>query len=452
MNYPIWDVPVIGGGLLIGFVSILHAFVSHFAIGGSLFLVLTERKAYRENDLRILDYVKLHSRFFLLLTLVFGAITGVGIWFTIGLVHPPATSALIHIFVWAWAIEWVTFLIEISAAFIYYYTWERLDRRTHLIVGWIYFVAAWLSLAVINGILSFMLTPGQWILTRNFWDGFFNPTYLPSLVLRTAVCFALAGLYALLTASRLQQEELREKLVRYAARWLAPAFVVLPLAGVWYISRIPPLAREVSMGGAAAVTIFAGLSIVFSIIIFSFAYFGPYRNPKQFPFPFAVMFLLIGLLATGVTEWVREAVRKPYIIYDYMYSNAFLVAHEGQYRLEGSLTQAKWVVTRKLTDANIIPAGRDLFELQCQSCHTIDGYNAIRPLLRNWPEDYIDHQLENLQTLKGFMPPFLGTPGERRALARWLATLNGNVLMGAASGNGGGSSLADSTRGGRDAK
>ncbi|MEE9225427.1 MAG: hypothetical protein V3U68_04435 [Bacteroidota bacterium] len=61
MNFPIWDVPLMGGGLLIGFVSILHVFVAHFAIGGGLFLVLTERKAYRENDMRIVEYVKKHS-------------------------------------------------------------------------------------------------------------------------------------------------------------------------------------------------------------------------------------------------------------------------------------------------------------------------------------------------------------------------------------------------------
>jgi len=452
MNYPIWDVPMIGGGLLIGIISIIHTYVSQFAIGGSLFLVLTERKAYRENDAGMLEYVKRHSRFFLLLTVVFGAITGVGIWFTIGLVHPSATSALIHIFVWGWAIEWITFLVEVASAFVYYYAWDRLDRQTHLRVGWIYFWAAWLSLAIINGILAFMLTPGQWIATRSFWQAFFNPTYSPSLVLRTAVCLALAGLYALLTASRLKQEELRVKLVKYASRWLAPAFFVLPIAGIWYISQIPPLAREISMGGAAAVTIFAGLTILFSIIIFAFVYLGPYREPGKFPFSFSVMFLFMGLLVTGDTEWVREAVRKPYIIYDYMYSNAFLVAHRDQYLREGSLASAKWVLTKEIGDANMMAAGRDIFDLQCQSCHTIDGYNAIRPMVKGWPEDYIDHQLENLQTLKGFMPPFLGTPKERRALARWLASLNGNEATGNIYIGEPSPGSRDLTQGDRDAK
>jgi mono/diheme cytochrome c family protein len=452
MNYPIWDVPIIGGGLLIGIVAILHTYVSQFAIGGSLFLILTERKAYRESDPAMLEYVKRHARFFLLLTVVFGAITGVGIWFTIGLVSPSATSALIHIFVWAWAIEWITFLLEVASAFVYYYAWDRLDRQTHLRVGWIYFWAAWFSLAIINGILAFMLTPGQWISTRNFWQAFFNPTYLPSLVLRTAVCLALAGLYALLTASRLKQEELRTKLVKYASRWLAPAFFVLPVAGIWYISQIPPFAREVSMGGAAAVTIFAGLSILLSVIIFAFVYFGPYREPGKFPFSFSVMFLFMGLLVTGDTEWVREAVRKPYIIYDYMYSNSFLVAHQEQYQRKGSLASAKWVETKEVSDANMMAAGKDVFQLQCQSCHTLDGYNAIRPLVKGWPVEYIDHQLENLQTLKGFMPPFLGIPKERQALARWLSSLNesettGNIDIGKPS-----PALRDLTQGDRDAK
>ncbi|HUV13471.1 MAG TPA: hypothetical protein VMY18_07490, partial [Acidobacteriota bacterium] len=90
MNYPIWDIPA--SGLLIAGVAIIHVFISHFAIGGGLFLVLFEMKARREGDSDLLSYVQLHSRFFLLLTLVMGAVTGVGIWFTVGLVHPQATS------------------------------------------------------------------------------------------------------------------------------------------------------------------------------------------------------------------------------------------------------------------------------------------------------------------------------------------------------------------------
>lgn len=44
---------------------------------------------------------------FLFLTMVFGSITGVGIWFVISVVNPSATSDLIHNFVFGWATEWV---------------------------------------------------------------------------------------------------------------------------------------------------------------------------------------------------------------------------------------------------------------------------------------------------------------------------------------------------------
>ena len=53
-----------------------------------------------------------------------------------------------------------------------------LDARTHEIVGWIYFIAAFMSLVVINGIITFMLTPGGWLENQEFWTGFFNPDLL----------------------------------------------------------------------------------------------------------------------------------------------------------------------------------------------------------------------------------------------------------------------------------
>ena len=147
MNYPVWDVPI-GYGILMGVIAVLHVFVSHFAIGGGLYLVITERRARQAGDLEALGFLRRLSKFFVLLTLVFGALSGVGIWFIIGLLNPTATEVLIHQFVWAWAIEWTFFVVEIAAALVYAYGWERLSARDHLRVGWIYFVAAWLSLFV----------------------------------------------------------------------------------------------------------------------------------------------------------------------------------------------------------------------------------------------------------------------------------------------------------------
>jgi mono/diheme cytochrome c family protein len=415
MNYPLWDPPLLGGGLLIGIIAILHVFVAHFAVGGGLFLVLTERRAAAENDPGLLEFARRHSRFFIRIVLVLGAVTGVGIWWAIGLVHPAATSALIHTFLWVWAIEWALFAIEIAAAFVYYHGWDRLDRRTHLTVGWIYFAAAWLSLAAVNGILTFMLTPGGWLDTRSLADAFFNPTMLPSLVVRTASAIALGGLYALLTASAIPDEPLRHRVTRHAARWVLVGCAILPLGGAWYIALLPPLAQEISMGGAPAVTLFAGLSILLSGVIVALTFFGPYLRPQTSNVVLAAVLAALGLAVTGVTEWTREAVRKPYVIYGYMYSNGLRPEDEARLAREGALASARWHDTD-----TPLRKGYALFQTQCRNCHTIDGYNAIRPLVKGWREEFIEFQLRHLNELKGFMPPFMGTDAERAALAHWL--------------------------------
>src|SRR6266702_1176912 len=219
MNYPFWDIPHLGSGWVIGLIAIFHVMISQFAVGGGLYLPLAERKAMRMADKEVgaawLSQLVNHSKFFLILTGVFGTVSGVGIWFSIGLTHPEATSTLIHNFVFGWAIEWVFFLIELSAAVVYYYTWDRVPEKLHLAVGWLYAGASLCTLIIINGILTFMLTPGEaWLQVAGtgaeasrFWNAFFNPTYWPSLLLRVMVCVSLAGVWALVTASRIDGEK-----------------------------------------------------------------------------------------------------------------------------------------------------------------------------------------------------------------------------------------------------
>jgi len=103
MNYPVWYIPSIGGGSLIALIAIIHVFISHFAVGGGLYLVFAERKGLKEHSEGILAFTRTHARFFLLVSMVMGGITGVGIWFIISLVNPTATSLLIHNFVFAWS-------------------------------------------------------------------------------------------------------------------------------------------------------------------------------------------------------------------------------------------------------------------------------------------------------------------------------------------------------------
>lgn len=434
MNYPIWEVPRLGGPLAVAIVAILHVYVAMFAVGGGLYLVLAERWARREGEAELLAYVKAHSRFFLLLTVVFGALTGVGIWFTIGLVSPQTTSILIRTFVWGWAMEWVFFIAEIAAILLYVASWDRVDGKTHMLYGWTYAISAFMSLVIINGIVSFMLTPGRWLETGNFWDGFFNPTYLPALIGRSAASAALAGLWGLVTALRIESRPLRERVVRFASWWLVPGAAILPLSTIWYLQVIPTGARMLVLGGAAAVSLMFAVSLVISVIIFAVGVLGPLRNPSTASTALAATLLTAGLLATGGTEWVREGIRKPYTIYGYLYSNGVFVWEEQKLARQGLLASARFASpdlklaaaqpTGEAQEAVELAMGREIFRLQCSSCHVLGGYNDVKPLVKGWSEAYLDFQLSHLDTLKGYMPPFLGTPEERRALARWLASLN----------------------------
>jgi cytochrome bd-type quinol oxidase subunit 1 len=423
LNFPVWEIPYLGGGLLIAIVATIHVFIAHFAVGGGLFLVMTERRAYREHDERILEYVQRHSRFFLLLTLVLGAVTGVGIWFTIGLVSPAATSSLINIFVWGWAIEWVFFFIEIAAIIVYYYTWRKLQPRIHLAVGWIYFIAAWMSLFVINGIVAFMLTPGAWTETRAFIDGFFNPTYWPALVSRTLVCFALAGIYAILTSSVFTDRELRGAMVRYAATWSLPALVLLPFSLYWYYAALPDVAREILTGGLPFIYTTAVVSIVAGIALFILVSLAAWFFPSRVPVAYSILLLLVGFTVMFSAERVREAIRKPYVLYDYMYTHAVLKGAEESVREEGILKTWAWGKYDEVSDATLLRAGKDIFRAQCMACHTIGGYNNVLKLVEDYTADDLEIIVLELDQFRGYMPPFAGTYDEARAVAEYLMSV-----------------------------
>jgi mono/diheme cytochrome c family protein len=425
MNFPVWELEM-GTPLLIAIVAILHVYVSHFAIGGGLFLVVMEHYANRKDDRHLRNYLITHSRFFALVTLVFGAISGVGIWFVIGLSSPAATSSLIHLFVWVWAIEWALFIVEIAAAIVYYMTWDRVSRRTHLAVGWVYFIAAFLSLVVINGILAFMLTPGEWLASGNFWDAFFNPTYWPSTLARTAICIGLAGIYALVTGVFVKHATTRARIIRLAGLWALAGTVLAVPALYWYHGLLPAGAAELFAGGMPAAALAAKV-LVWGGIALAVILLAPIIFPRNFGPGSAITFALVALTLFGASEWIRESVRKPWVIVDYMYGNGLRPAEaEAMSTGDGILANAVWVQERPA--AATTATGREVFRLACRSCHTLDGYRGLTDRLGGLDEDFIYESVARLEHMVGAMPAFPGSDVERRALARYLVLESGTAL------------------------
>ena len=476
MNYPSWDVPIIGSGWVIGIIAIIHIMISHFAVGGGLYLPLAERKALREGRADWIPFLHSHSKFFLILTGVFGAGTGVGIWFAIGLANPEATSTLIHNFVFAWAIEWTFFFIELTTAAVYYYTWGRIDDKLHLTVGYVYAITSLLTLVIINGILTFMLTPGEaWLSVAGtgneasmFWYAFFNPTYWPSLFLRALICVTLAGVWALLTGSRIdgyKHTELKTSILQWSSKWLIPAYFLLPFFFVWYLYMVPESQRgllelgigRIGRGIFTQVTRAGLLTIMTSATIGAIVYFLAYRNAKDFAFGHAVAVLMLALAATASTEQTREMLRKPYVVGQHMYSNGVRVKPDVErFNRDGYLAASIWVRPEERAAwarlDTLMPApgeptpaaqngmnaddrrahlsrGELMLRGQCMACHTLDGYRPLRKLLAGRDRDSVAnivkmlHDCSEDSPYKKYMPPLVGTPPEIDALTDYLAEL-----------------------------
>jgi hypothetical protein len=439
MDYPVWDV-AIGGGMLMGIVAIAHVIVAHFAIGGGLVIAVTETLAVRRGDREMRELARRSSLVLILLATVFGAVSGVAIWVIAGLISPAAIAALIRNYVWGWAIEWVFFIVELVAALIYFATWDRVSKRTHLLLIWIYFVAAYLSLVVINGIITFMLTPGDWLATRSFWDGFFNPTYWPSLVLRTGIVLMLAAAFMLFPAMKAAAAA-RARLARFLGWWLAAGCLLAYGGYRWWEAALPESVRAMFLGAPAleslgdtrrfllwAVT----ATLVFGVV---FLLAAP-RWARPIP---AVLILLGAFAFFGGYERIREGARKPFLIHDYLFSNGLRVDQIARINEEGLRASSGWVVRGAGKDEAAL--GQAIFRAQCAACHTLNGYQGIRELLPDDPdmifgalygmweqgEAYLSAEpgqpVDKSELDYPFMPPFVGTEEEMAALAAHIAEL-----------------------------
>lgn len=435
MLYPLWNIPGLGGGMVIAAIAIFHVVIAHFAVGAGFLNVLTEQKARRTKDATLLLFVKDNSIFLIYLAFVAGAVSGVGIWLSIGLVSPEGTTFLIRLFLWVWAMEWLFFLVELASGYVYYFTWDRISARAHLVVGWIYAISAFMSLVLINGILTFMLTPGAWLQTGSLWDAWYNPSFLPSLCIRTVSALALAGIFVAMLASRTKKYDRAErtKIVAWGARFMLP-LALMPIFAIWYFDRIPAAARDLAMGGAIAMTAMFAFGVITSFLVAVYAFFGMLKKARDINFETAALLAAIAFISTASMEFVREGIRKPYLITDIMYSNGILVVDVPRLNESGVLPNAKWVVPDTVKYSGLIAQGEALYRLECLRCHEVNGYNGMTPLVRDWNNTLIQTTLNHLDEIKGFMPPFIGSEAEKQALAEYLRTLtrNGNGSVHAA--------------------
>ena len=162
-----------------------------------------------------------------------------------------------------------------------------------------------------------------------FWPAFFNPGYWPSLFIRTGICCTLAGVWSLVTCSRISNDQLKLKteMIDWTVKWFLPLFVTLPFLMFWYLHQVPETHRVLLTLGVntaapgifTMVTRMAVVVLVSSLTLIGAVYFAALRSPEDFRPAQAWVMVLLALTMVGSLEYTREMLRKPFIVSDHMY-------------------------------------------------------------------------------------------------------------------------------------
>jgi cytochrome d ubiquinol oxidase subunit I len=416
--YPVNDFGPLMKGLVIGGVGIVHVFLAQFAIGGGMLMWYLERRGQRGlRDARA--FVDGYFRVLVLVSFVVGALTGVAMWFTTIQVGARTIGLMIDEFHWLWATEWVWFAVEITAGYAFYRYGARLTDRARLRLLGLYAIASWLSLFWINGILSWQLTPGSWLDGGGLWGGFFNASFWPSLVFRSAVATTLGGLAGCIVINTMDlPRDRKAELIRRASRFAAP-IAAMPLLALWFLAVLPADSRSWLLGGSMPMTMFVGVAAGASFLIGGYVVVGLLLQRLYINGATATLLLTLAFGATAAGEFVREGARKPYTVRGVLYSTSIRPAEVAALRETGATAGDPYPL-HDAYPSEQLARGAKVERVLCDACHTMRGANALVELTRTWTDDQLRLNIAKLQRTKGFMPPFAGNADDVEALVQLL--------------------------------
>jgi hypothetical protein len=452
MDFPIFHLDLIGNRMLIALIATIHVFINHaFAVGFIPIVTLLEYLGYRErmsNPGLGKQWDELARKVMcvgFITTTSLGALTGVGIWFSVSLVNPAAIGSLIRVFYSAWFSEWIVFVFEVIFIMAYFLWWKRsnnsyIAKKRHIISGAALSVFSWLTLAIITGILGFMMNPGSWNSMRTFFSGFANPIYIPQLYFRTPLTMMMGGALVLFLIPFILKKgiEIREKAISFVSMWLLIWAPALFAGALLYRAAIPGNMAgnfPTALATMAFVKWYNSLLVVISGIVavtILIALWGFLKPRKMWKFalliPIFTLFILVGSF-----ERVREFIRKPFVIGDYMYANGLRAADYPLYKKNGALPYAVYVSTPRVTEQNKLEAGKNVFMIACSRCHTVNGINSVVVKFRKLTPPgeplnpaAIKQFISMMDKVRYFMPPFPGNEAELDALTAFIIEMDKN--------------------------
>jgi mono/diheme cytochrome c family protein len=218
--------------------------------------------------------------------------------------------------------------------------------------------------------------------------------------------------------------------------------ILTTIGGAMWMTTLPP-SGQAALTGAAVLNILVTLIFMLTGGVIFMMYFGPYKNPSWVTPGFALLFFGMGLAATGTGEFIREATRKPYIVYNRVLGNQVRPQEIPELQRTGYLNGGVWTsaylrskypqVTdgKRIDDTRLLTlalsdrrdAGRAVFNNHCNDCHAVEGYSGVAQLTRGWTRDMILQMVLHLPENHYFMPPWSGTQAEAEVLSDYLYSI-----------------------------
>jgi mono/diheme cytochrome c family protein len=168
--------------------------------------------------------------------------------------------------------------------------------------------------------------------------------------------------------------------------------------------------RHAVRGGAG----FTLLALVIALV------FGVWK-PRWMRAPVVALLVICGLGMIGAGEYLREFVRKPWVINRVVYANDVRAAEVEALQAKGVIQSANFLVAG---DTASLAYGENLFQLQCGSCHGASGYRGLKRRVDGWDAEFAADILQHIPMMHGTMPPYAGNEADRKALGSYLASLN----------------------------
>ncbi len=254
---PIQDVGINNQGrsIFIAFVMLTHVIFANLHLGGSWFAVGSETM-YLVRKRNRFDRIAKSMTLFNVILFSFGATFAIaGVLFFIAL-FPTFASNVFHVYWWPLFLEAILFATEIVFLYTYWFSWKKLSKRKHQVLGYGYAISVFFQTLMINMLAAGMLTPGiqqiQYfgggIMTISLNEAFaawFNPTLwnlqwhrLFASITFIGFIFAMLGAFHYINRKGAQDRRYWDWVASYGLSWGLLGLVIQPFLGLLYMVSI----------------------------------------------------------------------------------------------------------------------------------------------------------------------------------------------------------------------